>query len=283
MVVALVALFVALGGGAYAGVALNQVLSVNIKNGEVKTPDLAKGAVGAAKLKANAVNSAKIKDGTVGSADLADGGVASADIADGAVSAADIADGSIALADLSAAVSAELNDASTVGGLSVAQIVAAAGGRYLEARQAAGDVDIETLTEQSLVTLGLPEAGKYLITARMPVVCTYDGSDGATPANPAPNQPYVIAKARLYVNGVQTDQVNQSCEAEAGFVAVLAGVFLGQAVVEITRQIEVSGPSTVELRGLSETSIVLFVTTPAASRITATTANSIIQAITVRT
>jgi hypothetical protein len=248
----------------------------------VKTPDLAKGAVGPAKLKANAVNSGKIKDGAVASVDLADGGVASADIADGAVASADIADGTIVPADLAAATATDLNDASTLGGLTVAQIVAAAGGRYFEARQAAGDVDIETLTEQPLVTLTLPEAGKYLITARMPVTCTYDGSDGATPAT-GPTGPFIIAKARLYVDGVQTDSINGSCEAESTIVVVLAGVYVGHRVVEVTRQIEVTGPATVELRGLAETSIFFLVSGPAAARITANSSNSIIQAITVRT
>ena len=41
MLVALSALFVALGGGAYASVTANQVKSVHIKNGEVKNVDLA--------------------------------------------------------------------------------------------------------------------------------------------------------------------------------------------------------------------------------------------------
>lgn len=55
-----VAMFLALGGGAYATVALNEVRSANIKNGEVKTPDLAK----------NAVTGVKVKDGSLGAADL---------------------------------------------------------------------------------------------------------------------------------------------------------------------------------------------------------------------
>jgi hypothetical protein len=54
-------------------------------------------------------------------------------------------------------------------------------------------------------------------------------------------------------------------------------------VVEVTRQIEVTGPATVELRGLAETSIFFLVSGPAAARITANSSNSIIQAITVRT
>lgn len=70
MVVAMIALFVALGGGAYASVALNQVRSVHIKNGEVKNPDLANSSVGTLKLRDRAVTSAKIKDGDIQPVDL---------------------------------------------------------------------------------------------------------------------------------------------------------------------------------------------------------------------
>ena len=72
MIVALVALFVALGGAAYAGVTLsnNSVKSATIKNGEVKTADLTNSAVTNLKLKNNAVNSAKVKNGSLEAADL---------------------------------------------------------------------------------------------------------------------------------------------------------------------------------------------------------------------
>jgi hypothetical protein len=72
MIVATIALFVALGGAAYAGVTLsnNSVRSNHIVNGQVKAADLANGSVGTAKLKANAVTSAKVADGTLEAADL---------------------------------------------------------------------------------------------------------------------------------------------------------------------------------------------------------------------
>ena len=72
MIVALIALFVALGGAAYAGVTLsnNSVRSTTIVNGQVKTVDLANSAVTNAKLKNNAVNSAKVKDGSLNAVDL---------------------------------------------------------------------------------------------------------------------------------------------------------------------------------------------------------------------
>ncbi len=70
MIVAMVALFIALSGGAYAGVTLNQVRSVHIKNGEVKTADLANNVVKRAKINNNAVNSAKVANGSLQAADL---------------------------------------------------------------------------------------------------------------------------------------------------------------------------------------------------------------------
>jgi hypothetical protein len=111
-VLAAVALFVALGGGAYAALKLpkNSVKSATIKNGQVKAADLAKNAVTSTKIKNGAVSGAKIADGSVAGADigdgqvggakLADGSVATSKLADGAVNAAKIADGSVGGADL---------------------------------------------------------------------------------------------------------------------------------------------------------------------------------------
>jgi hypothetical protein len=72
-VMATLAVFMVLGGGAYAASHLkkNSVNSSAIKNGQVKTKDLAK----------NAVVSSKIKNGQVGSADITDGGVGASDVA----------------------------------------------------------------------------------------------------------------------------------------------------------------------------------------------------------
>ena len=72
-VVSVIALFVALGGGAYAAFHLpkNSVTSRNIKNGQVKTPDLASGAVNGGKIAQNSVASGQIVNGQVQSSDLA--------------------------------------------------------------------------------------------------------------------------------------------------------------------------------------------------------------------
>ena len=92
MIVAMAALFVALGGAAYAGVTLskNSVTSATIKNGAVKSADLANLAVTNTKLKNNAVNSAKVKDGSLTGLDVADGSLNGGDLAAGAITPARI-------------------------------------------------------------------------------------------------------------------------------------------------------------------------------------------------
>ena len=72
MIVALVALFVALSGAAYAGITLsnNSVRSNTIVNGQVKAADLANNAVTRAKIKNDAVNSSKVANGTIEVADI---------------------------------------------------------------------------------------------------------------------------------------------------------------------------------------------------------------------
>jgi hypothetical protein len=93
MIVALVALFVALGGAAYAGVTLsnNTVRSATIVNGQVKTADLANLAVTNAKIKNNAVNAAKVKNSSLTGSDVLDGSLGAPDLAAGAVTPAKIA------------------------------------------------------------------------------------------------------------------------------------------------------------------------------------------------
>jgi hypothetical protein len=65
--IGVLALFVALGGGAYAANSINGAL---LKNGSVPGSKLKTGAVTSKKLAANAVTGAKIANGSIGSADL---------------------------------------------------------------------------------------------------------------------------------------------------------------------------------------------------------------------
>src|SRR5439155_6351056 len=78
-VVAYVALFIALGAGAYAAVPRNSVGSRQIKDGQVRTTDLADAAVTEPKLAADAVTGPKVADGSLAGADVADHLLAGAD------------------------------------------------------------------------------------------------------------------------------------------------------------------------------------------------------------
>ena len=83
-VMATAAVFLALGGGAYAAIKLpkDSVTSKQIKNKSVKGKDLAGKSVKAAKIKANAVNGSKVEDDSLTGADIDEStleGVANAD------------------------------------------------------------------------------------------------------------------------------------------------------------------------------------------------------------
>jgi hypothetical protein len=89
-VCSLAALFVALGGTAYAN--HEQIFSNDIVDGEVKTVDMGAGAVKRGKLATDAVNSAKVADGSLTGADLANGAVGTAQLQDLGVTAEKLAD-----------------------------------------------------------------------------------------------------------------------------------------------------------------------------------------------
>ncbi len=84
--IALLALFVALGGSAYA---------VHLRKGAVKTRNIRNGAVIESKLANGAVTDPKIAAGAVTSAKIAAGAVTSAKIAAGAVTGANLAAGAV--------------------------------------------------------------------------------------------------------------------------------------------------------------------------------------------
>jgi trimeric autotransporter adhesin len=122
-VVAVAALFVALGGAAYAvNLGKNDVKSPNIARKAVKGSDIATNAVKRSKIKAGAVAAAKIAEGAVGQSELAedavsrkkikaqavttpkiaDAAVETAKLADGAVATGKLADGAVTAAKLAA-------------------------------------------------------------------------------------------------------------------------------------------------------------------------------------
>ena len=276
IIISVFALVIAMSAGAYAVTIApkNSVVSKSIKNKNVKAADIKPKAVKKKHLGKNSVDSSKISDGQVGTAD----------IGDGQVGTNDIGDGQVGLDDLSTAAKSDLGDAATLGGLTVAQIVAASGGEYYEGNQAGGNISLEVVSGSpvNVAQINLPHAGKYLINARMPVFCTYDGSDGPSPNDPAPQQPFFYAQGQLVQGATVLESEQASCEAEAGFAVILAGVFQGTTVVELTRTVTVTGPTTLTLRGSSVPSIVLATPVVAGARINANAVGSKIQAITVQ-
>ena len=98
-----IALTVALGtGGAYAANTIGSadiidesIQSVDIKNGEVKTPDLLASGVTSGKIADGAVANADIATGAVDSNSVLDESLTSSDLATNSVNATEIADGSI--------------------------------------------------------------------------------------------------------------------------------------------------------------------------------------------
>ena len=92
-VIATLALFLALGGTAYAAGTIgsgaiidNSIRSEDIRNGAVKSIDVSNGTIA----------SGDILDGTVASGDILDDTIVSGDISDGTIAAADMASGVIA-------------------------------------------------------------------------------------------------------------------------------------------------------------------------------------------
>jgi hypothetical protein len=109
LVVALLALFVSLGGVGYAA---TKIGTAQIKNGAVTAKKLHAKAVTAKKIKTAAVTNSKIADGAVQTGKIADGSVTNGKLADAAVTGAKLADGSVGSGKIAA------------GGLSLASVAA---------------------------------------------------------------------------------------------------------------------------------------------------------------
>jgi hypothetical protein len=92
-VMSCIALFLALGGAAYA--AKSKVRTKDLGNGVVTTPKLHNGAVTAPKLRNKSVISTKIADGNVGTSQLAKGAVRSEQLGGGVVTEGKIKAGAV--------------------------------------------------------------------------------------------------------------------------------------------------------------------------------------------
>jgi len=142
MVVAMLALFVALGGSALAvkkgGL---KIRSKNIVNGQVKTPDLANNGVTSVKIRNGQVQAPDIGPGAVGSLALAPGSVGGSALAPGSVGSQHVQDNSLNGGDIDESSLQGVN-AQTLGG----------------AKHCGGairiTVGISEITEQTLCTIG---------------------------------------------------------------------------------------------------------------------------------
>ena len=281
LIISVFALVIAMSAGAYAATIApkNSVVSKSIKNKEVKSADLKPSAVQKKHLASNSVDSSKIVDGQVGSSEIADGQVGSSEIADGSVGSND----------LSAAAMTDVNDAATLGGLTVAQIVAASGGEYYEAKQAAASTDI-TVTEPNavtLATLNLPHAGKYLVNARVPVLCSWDESGGDPDVDTADlDQPHFAAIGTLQINGTIEETQYESCEVENflpdNSLFLPDDKWQGTTTIAFTRMVTVAGPTTISVTGSVDSQFNLITTIQKRFEATAVASETHIQAITVQ-
>ena len=97
MIVALISLFVALGGTSYA---VTKVGTKQLKNRAVTSAKLRNGAVTTSKLRDGAVTNPKLGDGSVTTGKLVSGAVTTGQLGDNAVTGAKVANGSLAGGDV---------------------------------------------------------------------------------------------------------------------------------------------------------------------------------------
>ncbi|MCR1783835.1 hypothetical protein KVF89_14945 [Nocardioides carbamazepini] len=95
--IAILALTIAVSGTAYAVAAKNSVVSSSIKNGQVKTKDLAPNGVDGSRIAPNAVEGSRIAPNAVDRTRIAPNAVDSGKVVDDSLTGADIAEGSLGI------------------------------------------------------------------------------------------------------------------------------------------------------------------------------------------
>lgn len=99
-VMATIAVFIALGGGAYALSGKNTVASDDIINGQVKAEDIGGNQVKTADIAASQVTGGKIAADTLFGADIGADAIGASEVGPGAVGASEVADGTLGTAEI---------------------------------------------------------------------------------------------------------------------------------------------------------------------------------------
>lgn len=107
-VMSCIALFLALGGAAFAAKTATKVKTKNLANGAVTTPKLRNGAVTAAKLRNGAVTTAKVAPAAIGAGQLAKGSVRSEQLGGQVVTEPKIKNGAVSESKLAPSFLAQL-------------------------------------------------------------------------------------------------------------------------------------------------------------------------------
>ncbi len=99
-VMATIAMFIALGGGAYALSGKNTVASDDIINGQVKAEDIGGNQVKTADIAASQVTGGKVAADTLFGADIGADAIGASEVGPGAVGASEVVDGSLGTAEI---------------------------------------------------------------------------------------------------------------------------------------------------------------------------------------
>jgi hypothetical protein len=155
-VIALIALFVSLGGSAAALSGRNTVDSGDIINGEVRSSDIGTGMVRTGDVADDstptALTGVDVANGSLSGSDVGDGSLSGSDVGDGSLSGGDVGDGSLTGADI---------DEGSLG-----QVPSAALGGYGRSFSGNGcNPTSTTFVDCGFVTLSLPAQARVLITA----------------------------------------------------------------------------------------------------------------------
>jgi hypothetical protein len=165
-VIATAALFIALGGSAWA-LAKNSVGSRQIENGAVRSQEIRNAGVRGADVGAGAIQGANVAERTLGGAHLASGSLSGAEVGDDTLTGADVDESSLA----------SVPEAQTVDGLDPAAFARGAGETYFASGTLAIGATDELVLESPIGTFELDcdDAGNRSMIYRNGSGATVDG------------------------------------------------------------------------------------------------------------